>query len=447
MEAHEDEPPAEKPKSLGRTALLLLPLQFLFRGGEAALPLLLALWFGRNDATNAQVLLAKFFTFSGAILVACFQDSAFVPTLMRVRVDTPARTGQVAGSILSYTLVLGFGIALVMGGSAAAWAHLRYPPEITAVARGLTFFYALHMFALCVRAFLVGLLNAHHAYAAYPVASGIGMGVALGTIFAAKRYMGITAVPLGLFLGEIVASFLLYQVARRYVTLRFGFTREPELKLFVALVSAEVLGNVVTRINPLVDQMVASWSSIEGGGTILNYAFDVATLPTSLVQASFLSVMLSHLSQHAAEGDRGLFRHTLRRSLLWVMALLAGACFLVFLVRKPAMRLIFAHGAMDVGGADLIADVLPYALLGTVPFGVLLVLARAHVALRNTRIMITMGILNAVLNAAFNIAFFRVLGLAGIALATAAMNLVVAIVFYVRLRKPLETLAPNQGAG
>jgi putative peptidoglycan lipid II flippase len=432
---------------MGRTALLLLPLQFLFRGGEAALPLLLALWFGRNDATNAQVLLAKFFTFSGAILVACFQDSAFVPTMMRVRVETPGRTGQVAGSILSYTMVLGFGIALLMGGGAAAWAHLRYPPEITAIARGLTFFYALHMFALCVRAFLVGLLNAHHAYAAYPVASGLGMGVALATIFIAKSRLGITAVPLGLFLGEIVAAFLLFQVARRYVTLSFGFRREPELKIFVALVSAEVLGNVVTRINPLVDQMVASWSTISGGGTILNYAFDVATLPTSLVQASFLSVMLSHLSEHAAEGDQALFRHTLRRSLLWIIGLLSGASLLLFVVRRPLMRLVFAHGAMDEGGADLISEVLPFALLGTAPFGVLLVLARAHVALRNTRIMITMGILNAVLNAAFNVAFFRVWGLSGIALSTSAMNLAVAIVFYLRLRKPLETLAPAKGAG
>ncbi len=435
------EPPAApRPRSLGRTALLLLPLQVVFRGGEAALPLLLALWFGRSDATNVQVLLAKFFAFSGAILVASFQDSAFVPTLTKVRLETPGRMGEVAGSILTHTMVAGAGLAFLMGAGAAAWSHARYPPEITALARGLTFFYALHMAALSVRAFLVGLLNAHHAYAAYPVASGVGMLIALATIFAAKGTLGVQAVPLGLLLGEVVASVVLFQVARRHVTLRLGLRREPELRVFVGLVSAEVLGNVITRINPIVDQVVASWSSVKGGGTVLAYAFDVATLPTSLVQASFLSVMLSHLSEHSAHGDGEAFGRTLRRSLAWIVALLMGASLLLGLVRRPLVRLLFAHGAMDEAGADLISDVLPFALVGAAPFGALLVLARAHVALRNTRIMITMGILNAALNAGLNVVFFQVLGLGGIALSTSVMNLVVALVFWARLGAPLARL-------
>jgi peptidoglycan biosynthesis protein MviN/MurJ (putative lipid II flippase) len=61
------------------------------------------------------------------------------------------------------------------------------------------------------------------------------------------------------------------------------------------------------------------------------------------------------------------------------------------------------------------------------------VLARAHVARQNSRIMPGMGALNAACNALLNLAFVGRLGLSGIALSTSITYLVVAVVFWVRL--------------
>ena len=107
-------------------------------------------------------------------------------------------------------------------------------------------------------------------------------------------------------------------------------------------------------------------------------------------------------------------------------ALLAG-------FRMPLCTLLFLHGAMDRAGVARIASVLPWALAGAAPFGALLVLARAHVARQNSRIMPGMGLLNSALNVAFNALFVGPLGLAGIALSTSMTYLVVAVVFWVRL--------------
>jgi len=79
------------------------------------------------------------------------------------------------------------------------------------------------------------------------------------------------------------------------------------------------------------------------------------------------------------------------------------------------------------------ADMLPWALVGVPPFGALLVLARAHVALQNSRIMPTMGVLNATLNLGLNAIFVRFLGLSGLLLSTSVTYAVVAAVFWVRL--------------
>src|SRR5205823_2288000 len=121
--------------------------------------------------------------------------------------------------------------------------------------------------------------------------------------------------------------------------------------------------------------------------------------------------------------------------------ILIAMCLVLTVFRRPILRIVFLHGEMDSAGVDGMAEILPYALLGVAPFGALLILARAHVALQNSRIMISMGLLNAGLNLVFDVVFYQWIGLRGIALSTSMMQLAIALVFWVRLRKPLARAA------
>jgi putative peptidoglycan lipid II flippase len=98
------------------------------------------------------------------------------------------------------------------------------------------------------------------------------------------------------------------------------------------------------------------------------------------------------------------------------------------------------RGAMDEGGVDLMIRILPYHLVGLAPFGALLVLARAHVAVKNSTIMLSMGIFNAACNALFNVVLLKAIGLQGIALSTSCVQAAVAIVFWFRLERRLAAL-------
>ena len=113
--------------------------------------------------------------------------------------------------------------------------------------------------------------------------------------------------------------------------------------------------------------------------------------------------------------------------------LLAAFSALFVALRMPLCTLLFLHGAMDRAGVARIADILPWALAGAAPFGALLVLARAHVAQQNSRIMPGMGVLNSALNAASTCSSSARSGSPGIALSTSMTYLVVAVVFWVRL--------------
>jgi putative peptidoglycan lipid II flippase len=113
---------------------------------------------------------------------------------------------------------------------------------------------------------------------------------------------------------------------------------------------------------------------------------------------------------------------------------------LLFLVRAPLMRFVFLRGEMDAAGVDRMIGLLPYHLVGLAPFGALLVLARAHVATKNSGIMLSMGALNATLNVVFNVVLLKAIGLEGIALSTSCVQLAVAVVFWFRLEARLSTL-------
>ena len=417
---------------LFRTALALLPLQVLLRGGEAALPVLLAVWLGRNAETDLYYVLAAYFVFVTTLLTGAYQDSAVIPVLVEVAEKQPDELASVTGSLLGHTIALGVALAVVLGGGAALVAV--WTSRLPLLAVELVALMSFTVVATGVRAFYVGVMNARGAFRAYPIASGSGTGVAIALIWAGRAALGVRIVPAALLAGELVAIAILIWLHRADTgaALVPSLARPEPVQRMVRLVRLEALGQIVTRINPVVDQLMAGMAGVIGGGTLLRYAGDVASLPTSLLQATLLPVFLTGVARQA--GDREAFFATTRRTVLYVVLMLAGLAAAFALLRGPLCRLVFLHGAMDARGIDQMIAILPFALLGVAPFGALLVLARAHVAQQNTRIMPSMGVLNSACNALLNWVFVRSFGLPGIALSTSVTYLIVAIVFAVRLR-------------
>jgi len=422
---------ASRRPALFRTALLLLPVQALFRGGEAVMPLLLAAWFGRSAEADLYYVLAAYFVFAAALITGAFQDSALVPVLVEVDNDDPGQLPEIVGALLGHTLAVG--AALAMGAGALAAGVALVFSTMPALALKLVVVMSWGVVATAVRAFYVGLLNARGRFYAHPIASGLGVGLALALIAAGRNSLGVLVIPVALVLGELVAIALLARFCATALGLRVRpHLRRPEpVRRIFRLVRLEVTGSLISRINPVIDQAMSRMAGVLGGGTVLFYAASVASLPTSILQATLFPAFLTRLSQEASEPRE--FLRTTRRTVFAVMLLLAGSGAILSVFRLPVSRLLFLHGVMDEGGARAIADVLPWALLGSAPFGALLLLSRAHVARQNSRILPSMGLLNATCNAALNFAFVGWLGLSGIALSTSVTYAIVAVVFWLRL--------------
>ena len=332
-------------------------------------------------------------------------------------------------------------------GSFAAFA-LRFDGTDFTLATKMVVPFSLYLVAMSTRTFFATLLAARHSFFTQPIASCIGMIANLSVLAIGHAQLGVALVPIAALVGEIVASGVLAFASLRLLgeKISLGFARPDALIRFARLVVAEIGGGAVTRVNPVVDQFMAGLSLVVGAGTMLRYSNDVATLPTSLLQAALLPVLLSHLSDDFAARDFAKIKKTVGRALLAVIGILLAATVLLYFVRAPVLRFVFLRGQMDEAGVARMIQIFPYHLVGLAPFGALLVLARAHVAVKNSTIMLSMGIINASCNAVFNVVLLKVIGLEGIALSTSCVQAAVAVVFWFCFGTRLEALRQEKAA-
>lgn len=427
-------------KQIAKTAALLLPAQVLLRATEALLPLLLATLFGRSVATDVYYFSWAVFSLAGSLVFAAYQDSAVVPILAEARKKDPESLPTLRGALVAYTLIVGGSISLVIGILATVYFRMKYGEAELALAARMVVPFCFFLLALAVKTLFFALLTAEKKFFQQPILSALGVLVSLGTIYGMRTSAGVAAVPVGQLGGELTTIALTWLFTRKALDVKLSLTVTEPLRRFVRLIIAEVSGGAVTRLNPVVDQLMAGMANVPGGGTLLRYSSDVSSLPTSLLQAALLPVLLSHLSDDYAERQFAKLRRTVRWAIVWVTLAALVVSGILFVIRGPVLRLAFLHGQMDAAGVERMANIVPFHLIGVASFGALLVLARAHVAIQNSGIMISMGFLNATANAVFNVLLLQVLGLEGIALSTSMMQTLVAVVFYVRFEKRIKQL-------
>jgi putative peptidoglycan lipid II flippase len=429
-------------KSILRTTLLVMPALVVFRVGELFLPLLLAFWFGRTAAMDVYFFAWAVFTFAGSLVFSAFKDSPLVPVLAEERLARPKDVPPLVGSVLLHTWVLGGALAVAIGAFALGWFAFRYQGPDFTLAAWMVLPFTIYLVVMATRTFFGALLTVERQFVVQPIASGVGMLVNVVVLASGHARMGVALVPIAALAGEIVVAAMLAWFAIRIVGVKIELTwkRPAALARVARLIAHEVGGGAVTRVNPVVDQLMAGLAGVVGAGTMLRYSGDVALVPTSLLQAALLPVLLSHLSDDFARRDLSTFRRTVVRSLLTVLALLLAATAVMWIFRAPILRFVFLRGEMDAEGVDRLIRLLPYHLVGLAPFGALLVLARAHVALKNSGIMIGMGLLNAGCNAAFNVLLLRLLGLEGIALSTSCVHTAIAVIFWFQFESRLKVV-------
>ncbi|HEY6971462.1 MAG TPA: lipid II flippase MurJ [Candidatus Angelobacter sp.] len=418
-----------------RAALVVGLLTLLVKCGATVKELVVARWFGRSDALDAFLIAFLLPSFILGLVMGALEFS-LIPTFIRTRQNEGVEATQklFAGVMLLSLLLLAI-TTLLLGllapyylpylGSGFSAEKLRLTREL---------FYVLLPFVLfngivtCCSA----VLNAGERFALPAFTPIVTPLLTIVLIELGAAQWGTFCLAGGLVAGSILeAAVLVASLPRQglHFSLRWtGMT--PALRGVLGQYAPMLAGAFLVGGTAVVDQSMAAMLP-PGSVAALSYAGKVIGVILAIGSAALGVPALSYFSKMAAANDWQACRHTINRySLLIVMTTLPfTVAFIAF--SRPLVRMLFQRGAFTAADTELVSWVqICFAI--QIPFYIWARLFIRFVSsLRQNHILMYASAITLVLDIVFNLIFMRWWGVAGIALSTSVVSIVVLAVMAV----------------
>jgi len=215
------------------------------------------------------------------------------------------------------------------------------------------------------------------------------------------------------------------------------YLRGPEIRRVALLFVPVVLGFSIDQVNALVDMLCASFLA-QGSVSVLHYSGILMQLPLALFGTALITVTLPQMSREAACGSTGEMCGTLGDSLRNILFFMVPSALGLVLLGKPIIRVFYERGAFTPGDSALTYRCLVWYAAGLVFFALSKSLVSAFYALRMPRIPVAVAGMCLCANAVLNVLLMRVIGVAGLALATTISSALACVLLYASLRRRVD---------
>ena len=399
------------------------------------IPFFIAAWFGLSDETDAFFFVYGLILFFSGIFTTVVEN-VIVPYIAEARVKNED-VGRFVGKII---VVSGIGLVALTGCLFLVMRPIlslitRFDPHTLNLVFRLLMETAPLILLLTWTSIIAGSLNAYQKFTFPAVSPGFRALVILIVIFAWKETMGVHAIPLGYVVGEFVRLMILTGVMIRLnlFKLSFSFKFSPKLKEFLRTASYQTIGMVALALNPIVDKVMASWL-VEGSVSVLHYAERLYLIPVNFLTAGLMVTLLSHWSLMYYESGRGKLRAHVKKAVRVVGIITLPVLILFVVLHQPLVKLAFGRGVFDQTRLPQVGWAFVSYLLGVVPYLGGIIYFRAHLTLKNTKVLMYCGFYRCVLNIILNFFLMRVFSTSGIALSTSLTS----VFFFWFLRRKFD---------
>ncbi|WP_428909804.1 murein biosynthesis integral membrane protein MurJ [Niallia sp. Krafla_26] len=212
--------------------------------------------------------------------------------------------------------------------------------------------------------------------------------------------------------------------------------KDVYIKKLVSLSMPVMLGVSVYQLNTLIDKTIAS-QVITGGISSLSYASRVNALVFGLFAVPIATVMYPMISKMSAEKKLKKLKETVSKAFLSILLLVVPATIGSMVLAEPIIRLLFGRGAFDNSDIQMTASALFFYSIGMLGVSLREILYRTFYSLQDTRTPLVNAAIAMVLNIIFSIVLSKLMGIAGIALATSISSILCAILLFVNLRRKI----------
>ncbi len=404
--------------------------------------------FGATDAKAAYVIGYYLPFFVQRLLLGGTLSIVLIPTISRYLAQGDEEEAhRVTGSLLTLVALVGVGMVVVGELAAPLLVPLAAPgfaatPGLLELAVQLTRIIFVAMFFLALSVFATGYLQAHQHFTIPALAPLLFNGVIIaGTLILGPR-MGIVGLAISWILGT-AAQFLIQVPTARRFGLRWRPSvdlRHPAIKEIGRLAVPAMLGLAVIEINAYVARFFASFLPAAPGVNavaILDYAYEVVQAPVGIFAISIATAVFPSLARHAASGAREELRAMASVGLRTTVFAILPVTALALALRGPLIRLLFERGLFTGAATEAVAASFAAFAIGLPAFAAYYVITRTYYALHDMATPVRIGVVMIALNALLDYLLMQVLGVAGIALATAIVGHINVAALLWRLRGKL----------
>ncbi len=407
----------------------------------AAKVVFMARAFGVSDGLDAYLIAFLLPAFVCDTLAGSL-NSALVPTFIQVReLEGPAAAFRLYRTVLA----AGAGILVVAGMTLAAFAPwiLRilassFDPAKLALTCSLFWVMVpivpLTAFAVTWRS----MLNTEGTFAVPAVLPAL---TPLSSIVFLLRYghaWGVYSLAAGTLVGAAIEVTVLAVFAVRH-----GFPVMPRwcgrswaLDQVAAQYGPVIGGVLLLGGAPLIDQAIAGMLA-SGSVAALNYGTRLSTMLVAVGPTAVATAVLPHFSQLTVTRDWVHVRHSLRSYAAVILAVTLPAIALLWIFSGPLVRLFFERGQFTGADTPLVMTVQRFSLLAIPPAMVMALVLRMISSMKANRLILRASALCAVLNLALDLLLTRWMGIAGITLSTALVQICGVTYLWFRLHRDL----------
>jgi len=405
------------------------------KGVGFLVPFFIAAWFGVSSETDA------FFFAYGLILLLTIIFSSVVESVIVPYLAEARAAGNDVGSFVGNVLASG-GIAM---GLIAAFFLLVSKPVLGVVSNfsandlqliQLILLQASPLVVLLVWTSVIsGTFYTLKLFRIPALSPAFRALITLVSILLLKDKYGIHAVASGYVIAEICHLGLLAYLLRQFTPIRldFSFKGAGEVRKFIKTSSYMIFGMSIMAFSPIINKTMASWLG-PANVSILEYADRLYQIPLSLISLGLLPVLLSHWSEDFYTTNIDEIKRRVVRTVYISGVGVFAVSILFVLISAPLAQLAYGRGKFSHEYVAITADVFSLYVIGLGPSLVGLVLGRAFLVFRRTKVFVVFGALNVLVNVSLNFVLMPVLGIYGLALSTTFAYSVVSVgmLFYFR---------------
>ena len=245
---------------------------------------------------------------------------------------------------------------------------------------------------------------------------------------------GLLFLGVGVTLGYLVQLLaVIPSVRRANIRLRPVWDPRNEAVRQAARLGGWTMGVVAANLAAYLVIMVLTLGE-RADFTVYSYAFAFFQLPHAVVAVSIMSALMPDMSERWARGDADGFRAQVSTGLRATAAVLIPAAVGYALLAHPVVRVALEHGLFERRDAVATADVLALFAIGLPGFSGYLLLMRAYQAMKDTRSMFFLYAAENALTIVLALVLYDPLGVPGLAVAFVAPYSLFALIALRRLR-------------